>query len=196
MKEKNFDLSVLLKNNPRLSFKQKISFVWALSIPGAIAQISSILMQYIDAAMVGNLGENPSAAIGLVASSTWVLGSLVHASSIGYTVQVAHAVGAGNQQKAKDIFTESILICLVFSTFLTILGVFISKYLPFWLGSEQKIWKDASVYFLVYSLSTPFFQFIYLTGGMLQCSGNMKIPGILNSLLCILDALFNVIFIK
>lgn len=196
MKEKNFDLSVLLKNNPRLSFKQKISFVWALSIPGAIAQISSILMQYIDAAMVGNLGENPSAAIGLVASSTWVLGSLVHASSIGYTVQVAHAVGAGNQQKAKDIFLESILICLVFSTFLTILGVFISKYLPFWLGSEQKIWKDASVYFLVYCLSTPFFQFIYLTGGMLQCSGNMKIPGILNSLLCILDALFNVIFIK
>lgn len=196
MKEKNFDLSVLLKNNPRLSFKQKISFVWALSIPGAIAQISSILMQYIDAAMVGNLGENPSAAIGLVASSTWVLGSLVHASSIGYTVQVAHAVGAGNQQKAKDIFLESILICLFFSTFLTILGVLISKYLPFWLGSEQKIWKDASVYFLVYSLSTPFFQFIYLTGGMLQCSGNMKIPGILNSLLCILDALFNVIFIK
>lgn len=196
MKEKNFDLSVLLKNNPRLSFKQKISFVWALSIPGAIAQISSILMQYIDAAMVGNLGENPSAAIGLVASSTWVLGSLVHASSIGYTVQVAHAVGAGNQQKAKDIFLESILICLVFSTFLTILGVFISKYLPFWLGSEQKIWKDASVYFLVYCLSTPFFQFIYLTGGMLQCSGNMKIPGILNSLLCILDAIFNVIFIK
>ena len=196
MKEKNFDLSVLLKNNPRLSFKQKISFVWALSIPGAIAQISSILMQYIDAAMVGNLGENPSAAIGLVASSTWVLGSLVHASSIGYTVQVAHAVGAGNQQKAKDIFLESILKCLIFSTFLTILGVFISKYLPFWLGSEQKIWKDASAYFLVYSLSTPFFQFIYLTGGMLQCSGNMKIPGILNSLLCILDALFNVIFIK
>ena len=79
---------------------------------------------------------------------------------------------------------------------MTILGVFISKYLPFWLGSEQKIWKDASVYFLVYSLSTPFFQFIYLTGGMLQCSGNMKIPGILNSLLCILDAIFNVIFIK
>lgn len=196
MAHKNFDLSVLLKSNPHLSFRQKINFVWALSIPGIIAQISSILMQYIDAAMVGNLGENASAAIGLVASSTWVLGSLVHASSIGYTVQVAHAVGAGNQQKAKDIFLESILKCLLFSTILTILGVFISKFLPIWLGAEQKIWKDATVYFFIYSLSTPFFQFIYLTGGMLQCSGNMKIPGILNSLLCILDALFNVIFIK
>ena len=34
-----------------------------------------------------------------------------------------------------------------------------------------------------------------LAGSMLQSSGNMKVPGILNSLLCLLDVLFNVLFI-
>ena len=51
-------------------------------------------MQYIDAAMVGKLGADASASIGLVASSTWVLGSLCNSISTGFTVQVAQAVGA------------------------------------------------------------------------------------------------------
>ncbi len=196
MLSKNFDLSKLLQTTPNLSRKQKIEYVWSLSIPGILAQISSILMQYIDAAMVGSLGAQASAAIGLVASSTWVLGSLSNALSIGFTVQVAHAVGEGNQDKAKNILLKSISSCLIFSLVITLISVLISKYLPDWLGAQEEIKKDAIIYFLIFALITPFYQIIYLMSGMLQCSGNMKIPSILNSLLCILDAAFNVIFIK
>ena len=92
--DRNFDLSELLNRNSAVSLKKQIGFVWHLSIPGMMAQLSSILMQYIDAAMVGFLGARQSASIGLVASSTWVLGSLLHALCIGFTVQMAHLVGA------------------------------------------------------------------------------------------------------
>ncbi len=196
MASKHFDLSKLLKDSPSLSRKQKLKLVYSLSIPGILAQISSILMQYIDAAMVGNLGANASASIGLVASSTWVLGSLSHAMSIGFTIQVAHAVGEGNQDKAKNILLKSISFCLFFSLILTGLASAVSGFLPGWLGAEDSIKKDATLYFFVYSLSTPFYQMIYLMSGMLQCSGSMKVPSILNSLLCVLDALFNVLFIR
>ncbi|MCR4941019.1 MAG: MATE family efflux transporter [Treponemataceae bacterium] len=192
----NFDLSKLLITNPNPTRRQKLGFVWSLSLPGMLAQISSILMQYIDAAMVGGLGANASAAIGLVASSTWVIGSLSSALSIGYTVQVANAVGAGNQKRAKGILVKATVSCLIFSLLLTAAALALSGLLPTLLGAEEVIKKDASIYFFVYALSTPFFQMIYLMGGMLQCSGNMKVPSILNSLLCILDAAFNVIFIK
>ena len=93
----SFDLSQLLKNSSSLSFKQQIKFVWQLSVPGILSQISSILMQYIDAAMVGSMGAEASASIGLVASSTWVIGSLAHAMCVGFYVQVAHLVGAGEK---------------------------------------------------------------------------------------------------
>lgn len=196
MASNNFDLSKLLQTNPNLSRKQKLKFVWTLSIPGIFAQISSIIMQYIDAAMVGSLGANASASIGLVASSTWVLGSLVNSLSVGFTVQVAHAVGEGNQDKAKRILLKSIASCIVFSVILGIVAVSISDVLPKILGGEQAILKDSSIYFLVFAASTPLYQMIYLMSGMLQCSGNMKIPSILNSAMCILDAIFNVLFIK
>ena len=42
----------------------QISRGWKLSVPASLTQITTIAMQYIDSAMVGNLGANASAAIG------------------------------------------------------------------------------------------------------------------------------------
>ena len=40
-----------------LSHRQQVRLVIRLSIPAILAEISSIVMQYIDAAMVGSLGK-------------------------------------------------------------------------------------------------------------------------------------------
>ena len=49
--------------------------------------------------------------------------------------------------------------------------------------------------FGIFCLSAPFYEIVYLLGGMQQCSGNMKLPGILNALMCFLDIVFNFLFI-
>ena len=190
-----FDLSKILKTNPVLTLRQKVSYTVKLSIPGIIAQISSIIMQYIDASMAGKLGPDASAAIGLTASSTWVLGSLSNALCLGFTVQVSHATGAGNKEEAKKTFFNSILTCLAFSFLLAAVSAAISYRLPFWLGSSSAINTDASWYFLIFGLSTPLFITVYLMSGMLQCSGNMKLPAIMNALMCFMDVAFNWLFI-
>lgn len=193
--DRNFDLSELLNRNSAVSLKKQIGFVWHLSIPGMMAQLSSILMQYIDAAMVGFLGARQSASIGLVASSTWFLGSLLHALCIGFTVQMAHLVGAGEKSKTKNLLFNALLTCICFSLFLLLLGTGISFKLPLWLGASDEIYSDAFWYFLIFCLSAPFYEIVYLLGGVQQCSGNMKLPGILNALMCLLDIVFNFLFI-
>jgi len=191
----DFDLSVLLKQKKEFTLSQKINYVWQLSLPGIFAQISSIIMQYIDAAMVGRLGTDAAAAIGLVASSTWVFGGLTSAMCTGYTVQVAHAVGAGNKTSAKHILCSSILVGLLYSFVLALIGASISFSLPLWLGASKELHGDASFYFLIFVLSTPLYMIVYLMSGMLQCSGNMKVPGFMNVLMCVLDVVFNALFI-
>ncbi len=191
----NFDLSKLLAKTPDLTVTQKINYVWKLSVPGIIAQISSILMQYIDAAMVGQLGTESSAAIGLIASSTWIMGSLSHALTIGFTVQVAQAVGAGKQSEAKKIFLQSLYTCVLFALVLLTGAVSLSRGLPLWLGATGTLASEATGYFFIYALAAPFFMLVYLMTGMLQCIGNMKLPAILNAAMCFLDVLFNWIFI-
>lgn len=190
-----FDLSALLQQNKTFSLKQQAGYVWRLSVPGILAQISSIIMQYIDAAMVGSLGAQASAAIGLVASSTWLFGGLCDAMSMGFAVQVAQAVGAGEKYKAKDILRQALVVCLLFSLALGAVGVAISGALPVWLGGEERIIPDATAYFFVFASALPLFQIFFLLCTTMQCSGEMRIPGVLNVVMCALDVAFNVLFI-
>ena len=60
--------------------------VWRLSLPAILTQLTTIVMQYIDSAMVGALGADASAAIGLVASSTWLIHGVTYAVSAGFSV--------------------------------------------------------------------------------------------------------------
>lgn len=194
--ESGFNLSDLLKEKNSISTGEQIKIVWSLSVPGILAQISSIVMQYIDAAMVGSLGAAASASIGLVASSTWLLGGLVMACSSGFSVQIAQAVGAGSNQRARNILRQAIIFCALFSLILAALGVSAAGFIPSWLGGGEEIRKDASVYFLVFALCLPVMQMNSLMGNSLECSGNMRVPGILNALMCLMDVIFNFLFIK
>lgn len=190
-----FDLAALLRKKQNLSLREQIAYVWRLSVPGILAQISSILMQYIDAAMVGKLGAQRAASIGLVASSTWLFGGLVHACATGFTVQVAQAVGAGSYSRARSVLRQAIVVCTAFSLVLFALGASIAGALPRWLGAEEAVRADASRYFLIFVAALPLWQLGVLLRGMLQCSGNMKVPGLLSVLMCALDVAFNFLFI-
>ncbi len=189
------DLFARIRDGQTLSFKEKIRLVIALSVPSVMAQLTSILMQYIDAAMVGRLGANASAAIGVVASSTWLFSGLCVAVVAGFSIQVAHYIGAKEFDRAKDVLRHSYLVVLGVSVFISAVGMLISGKLPVWLGSDPVIRKDASMYFFVFALSLPAVALNRLAASMLQCSGNMKVPGILNSLMCGWDVLLNMIFI-
>ena len=176
-------------------FPQQINRVWQLRSPAILTQISSIVMQYIDSAMVGSLGANASAAIGLVSTSTWLLGGLCSAVSAGFSVQIAHQIGAGEHKKARDVLKHGIFTALILSGILMLGGIAISWQLPVWLGGEEILHRDASLYFLVYAATLPLTQMNWLASACLQCSGNMVTPSILNAVACLLDVVFNAIFI-
>ena len=173
------------------SLRQLLGRVVRLSIPAILAEITSIIMQYIDAAMVGSLGKEATASIGLVSTSTWLVGGLCISSSIGFSVQAAQLIGAKKEEEARSVFRQSIIISLLIGISLSVIAVLLSGPLPRWLGGEENILGDASAYFLIFAFALPFEQLRMLSGQMLQCSGNMKIPSMLNMILCLLDVIFN-----
>lgn len=178
-----------------MSIWQQIKLAVLLSVPAIIAQLSSIIMQYIDASMVGSLGANASASIGLVITSTWLFWGICTTVAAGFSVQVAHRIGAANRKGARNILRQSLIATLLFSFILVAIGVSVSQKLPFWLGGDAAIAKNASNYFMIFILSLPALQMNFLASGMLRSSGNMHIPSILNILMCFLDVVFNFLLI-
>ncbi|MBR4038928.1 MAG: MATE family efflux transporter [Clostridia bacterium] len=195
LKHMNRDLLKDLREGAQLSRGDQIRLIVQLSLPAIMAQLSHIIMQYIDAAMVGRLGSAQSASIGLMASSTWLLSGLCSASITGFTVQVAQHIGAKEEKKARSIMNQGFVLAIVFGVLIGAAGAAASGRLPAWLGGSDEICADAAAYFLVYALSIPFVQLNNLSGGMLQASGNMRVPSILQALMCLLDVVFNALLI-
>ena len=173
----------------------QLRLVWQLSLPAILTQITTIAMQYLDSAMVGALGADASAAIGLVASSTWLFGGVTTAVSAGFSVQVAHRIGAGEDTEARTVVRHGLAAALTLAALLALLGLGICRQLPYWLGGGAEICADASAYFLTFSLMLPFSQLNSLTAGFLQCAGDMVTPSVLNAVMCGLDVVCNALLI-
>ena len=173
----------------------QLRLVWQLSLPAILTQITTIAMQYIDSAMVGALGADASAAIGLVASSTWLFGGVTAAVSAGFSVQVAHSIGAGEDTEARTVVRHGLAAAMTLAALLALLGLGICRQLPCWLGGGAEICADASAYFLTFSLMLPFSQLNSLTAGFLQCAGDMVTPSVLNAVMCGLDVVCNALLI-
>ncbi len=184
-----------IREGAGLSLRERIILTAYLSVPAMLAQLMQILMEYIDAAMVGSLGATASASIGLVSSSTWLMGGLCNSVGAGFCVQVAHQIGAKRNQEARNILRIGLVASLVFSILLCAIGLVISPYLPHWLGGSPEIVDDASIYFAIFTGMIPLMMLLTLSTGMLRSVGNVKVPSILLSVACVLDVVFNSIFI-
>lgn len=192
---KTIDWSLYLSPDATPTFQQQASLVMRLSIPAILAEISSIAMQYIDAAMVGSLGARATAAIGLVSSTTWLFGGICIAVAAGFSVQIAQLIGGGRQKDAQSVLRQGLMAGLVIGLLLGALGAGISRSLPIWLKGAPDVCPDAGRYFLIYSCALPFGLLRQTSGSMLQCSGDMRTPSLLNIFMCLEDVVFNALLI-
>lgn len=184
-----------IREGKMMTQSEKLWLIISLSIPSILAQISATVMFFIDASMVGHLGAKASAAIGLVETTGWLMGGLASAANMGFSVQVAHFIGANDFEAARRVLRQSMVCCLIWALMTSLISVIIAPFLPYWMGGSEEIARDASIYFAIFGLAGIFFQAEGLAGSMLKCSGNMKIPSMLNIGMCVMDVLFNYIFI-
>ena len=184
-----------IREGKMMTQSEKLWLIVSLSIPSILAQISATVMFFIDASMVGHLGAKASASIGLVETTGWLMGGLASAANMGFSVQVAHLIGANDFEAARRVLRQSMVCCMIWALMTSLISVIIAPFLPYWMGGCEDIARDASIYFAIFGLAGIFFQAEGLAGSMLKCSGNMKIPSMLNIGMCVMDVIFNYIFI-
>lgn len=189
------DLLLDLRLGKDLSLLQQLQLTVRLSLPAILAQLSTILMQYIDASMVGQLGAADSASIGLVSSTLNLCNGMCGAAAVGFTIQVAQAIGRRDERTARDMVKQGFAVTLAITVVFLLIGVAISDSLPHWLGAEENICANASKYFFISALTFPLIQLYSLSAGMLQATGDLKTPGLVMGMMCLLDVFFNALLI-
>ena len=184
-----------IRNGAQLTGREKLELIVELSVPSMLAQITTVMMFFIDAAMVGHLGAAASASIGLVETTTWLMGSILSAVSLGFSVQVAHFIGANDFTRARQVFRHALVCGVAFSVLMALVGASIHQSLPYWLGGKDDIAPMSSGYFLIFSLTLPAVLLFHLMSAMLKSAGEMRVPSLLSIMMCGLDVAFNYLFI-
>lgn len=123
-------LLCMIRNNKPMTLGQQARLVLSLATPAILAQLTTTMMQYIDASMVGSLGAEASASIGLIETTTWLMGSICSAAAAGFYVQVSHQLGANDPGQARSTLRQGIMSVLIVSMLIGLTALCISPFLP------------------------------------------------------------------
>ena len=189
-------LSARMRQGEDIPLSDTARIALALSIPSILEQLVVTAMEYIDAAMVGHIGAEATAAIGIVSSSTWLLHGILVGLYTAFSIQIAQYLGADRQQDARGVLRQSMLFNLILGLGAAAFGVGISRFLPGWLGADISLQADASAYFAIWSAALPFTMAMGMYSAMLRATGDALTPGLISVLVCALDVVFNFFLIN
>ena len=180
-------LSARMRQGETIPLRDTAGVVLMLSIPSILEQIVVTAMEYIDAAMVGHIGAEATAAIGIVSSSTWLLHGILVGLYNAFSIQIAQYLGADRQQDARGVLRQAMLFNLAAGLAAAAFGIGISGHLPGWLGADVSLQANASAYFAIWSAALPFTMAMGMYTSMLRASGDALTPGLISVLVCVLD---------
>lgn len=166
-----------------------------LAWPTLLEQMLQTLVQYIDAAMVGRIGADATATVGMSTSVTWLVNGPLFAMGIGFMAFISRCMGAKSYKDVKRASVQSVLVTMVAGVVVGVLTLLISPVLPVWMGVEEKIRHDASLYFAIICLPMLFRSVIIIFGAVLRAVGDTKTPMLVNVCMNIVNIILNYIFI-
>ncbi len=169
--------------------------MWHLSWPAILEQLLGTLVSYVDTAMVGVLGKAATAAVSVNSSPIWLVGGILSGIGVGYSVQVANAVGARDEHKARRAIVQALLAVLVVGLGFLGLMQLLATSIPQWMGAEPDVLSGAIRYIRFYTLCMPGHAMLFVFSAVLRCTGDTKTPLILNSSCNLLNVVLNFLLI-
>ena len=162
-----------------------------LSIPTIIEEVLATLIQYVDTAMVGRLGEQATASVSVSTTVTWLVNSVPHAIGIGVLALIAKAVGSGDKNLVRRISSQAVWMVIGCSIVLGGISLLLSPYIPVWMGAEASIQGAAGEYFFIISLPMLFRVSSIVFGAAIRATKDTKTPMLISLGANIINAVLN-----
>ena len=189
-------LSARMRQGETIPSRQTAQVALALSIPSILEQLVVTAMGYIDAAMVGHIGAEATASIGIVSSSTWLLHGVLVGLYTALSIQIAQYLGADRQDDARSVLRQAMLFNVILGVGAALFGLGISPFLPGWLGADPALRANATAYFAIWSAALPFTMAMGMYTSILRAEGYALTASLISVLVCVLDAIFNFFLIN
>lgn len=167
----------------------------ALSIPTILEEVMSTLLQYVDTAMVGHLGEKATAAVSTTTTIGWLTYAIPAAIAVAMLALASKANGAKDYNKLRILSGQAIFLSLSSGILLEIIVLILAPFIPVWMGVEKDVQRPATAYFTILSLTLFLRTSARIFAAMIRSTKDTKIPMIISVSENILNVVLNWIFI-
>lgn len=178
-----------------LADKKRLRILCLLAWPAIVEQLLLTMVNYVDAAMVGSLGYLATAAVAINIPVTWLINGIGMGISTGFSVQVAHRVGAKDAGGVRKIIRQAMMAVVVLGGGLCVIGMVLSKQIPTWLGGGQELLAQANAYLLIYMSSLPFVLGTAVFSAIHRCMGNTGLALRINIVANLINVILNFLLI-
>ena len=170
--------------------------IFLLAWPVFIEQIFTTLVSFADTAMVGALGKEATAAISISNSPIFLLNGVIMSLGVGITTMIGHAVGAGDEQRAKTLMRHAFLCLLYVGVPITVIVASLSRMIPLWMGAGPDIIDAATNYNLIVSAGRIFMLASMVLNSAFRGYGDTKTPMYLNIIMNAVNVVGNYLLIN
>jgi putative MATE family efflux protein len=162
-----------------------------LSGPVMIGMISHTVINIVDAAMVGRLGDAPLAAVGLGALLIHILVLVFGSLNVGTQAVTARRVGEGRLEELPGIVWNSAALALAVGITVSLAGYLLSPRLFSLLSREAAILRDGTDYLAIRFLGLFAFVVMFALSGFVYGVARVKIDMTVSIAVNLLNVVLN-----
>lgn len=191
---KMIDKDILLGPLPKNSeiYKKAYQVAW----PSALESILVALISAVDTMMVGSLGTNAIAAVGICTQPKFVVMATLLGLNVGVNVVVARRKGEERQDEANKTLRNALVLSVILSFIFSALGFIFAKPALLFAGASLE-YLDLSIVYFRYIMIGTFFQLMSLTMTAAQRgAGKTKISMVCNLSANIVNVIMNAMLIN
>ena len=166
-----------------------------LAGPAMVEQALQTVVQYADSAMVGRLGVQATAAVGLTTTVTWLTNSPIWALGVGVLACIAKAVGEKDERKTRSAAMQAVWMALISGAILTLVTELIAPFLPGWLNADAEIRREGYLYYAIVCAPMLFRSLSVILGSALRASGDARTPMLVNLGMNLINIVLNLFLI-
>lgn len=150
--------------------------VLRLAMPAVGEQLLSLMVGVVDTWLVGHLGKEALASVGLANQWVMMATTLFSAVAVGTTALIARAVGARDGEMARRALQQSILLSVVIGLVTTLLGVALAGPAVAVLGAEADTQPLAGSYLRIVATIFFFSTLMFVSNAAMRGAGDTRTP--------------------
>jgi len=179
----------LEKGSPSLSelYRRSISIAWPATLEGALISI----IGSVDMMMVGTLGSDAIASVGITTQPRMILLILAQALCVGTTALIARRKGENNQEAANSVLSQSMWIVTIIGIIMTLVGYIFAEPFMYLAGANADTIGMSTDYFRVIALAFVFNYWSLCLCAAMRAIGKTRITMITNITANVVNVILN-----